>query len=128
MWCFRLAEMGKIPWWTSKGKKSHWKCGVVPTSFGNLSSTTSFLLQGCIDNLSWDLLYCNFLLTLSLLRSHKQFPSLSAIQFSWCKFREFGTGSNNIPLIDIFLYSHHLSSWCCIDIVRRNSVLLNQGR
>ena len=33
-------------------------------------------------------------------------------------------GSTNNPLINIFLYSCHLSAWCCIDIVRRNSVLV----
>ena len=33
-------------------------------------------------------------------------------------------GSTNHPQIDIFLYSHHLSGWYCIDIVRRNSVLV----
>ena len=29
-----------------------------------------------------------------------------------------------ISLIDIFLYSHHLSAWYCINIIRRNSVLV----
>ena len=33
----------------------------------------------------------------------------------------------NNPLIDIFLYSHQLSAWYCIDIVRRNSVLVTHG-
>ena len=32
-----------------------------------------------------------------------------------------------IPIIDVFFYSHHLSSWYCIDIVRRNSVLVTDG-
>ena len=36
-------------------------------------------------------------------------------------------GSTNNPLTDIFLYSHHLSTWYCIDIVRRNSVLVTYG-
>ena len=27
-------------------------------------------------------------------------------------------------MIDILLYSHHLPAWYCIDIVRRNSVLV----
>ena len=31
------------------------------------------------------------------------------------------------PLIDIFLNSHHLSGWYCIDIVRRGSVLVTCG-
>ena len=31
------------------------------------------------------------------------------------------------PPIDIFLYSHHLSTWDCIYIVRRNSVLVTVG-
>ena len=30
-------------------------------------------------------------------------------------------------MIDVFLYSHHLPAWCCIDIVRRNSVLVTCG-
>ena len=36
-------------------------------------------------------------------------------------------GLTNYPQIDIFLYSHHLSDWYCIDIVRRNSVLVTHG-
>ena len=35
---------------------------------------------------------------------------LSAISLSLCLFREFGSGSANHALIDIFLYSHHLSA------------------
>ena len=44
------------------------------------------------------------------------FSLLSPIQFLWCYMglREFGAGSTNNHLIDIFLYSHHLSAWCCI--------------
>ena len=30
-------------------------------------------------------------------------------------------------MIDILLYSHHLPAWYCIDIVRRNSVLVTYG-
>ena len=30
-------------------------------------------------------------------------------------------------MIDILLYSHHLPAWYCIDIVRRNSVLVTWG-
>ena len=41
---------------------------------------------------------------------------------------EFCIGSTDNPSIDICLYSHHLSAWYCIDIVRRNSVLVNHGR
>ena len=66
-------------------------------------------------------------LTLSSLRYHYLFSFLSAISFSLCLFREFGTGSTNHALIDIFLYSHHLSVWYCIDIVRRNSLLVTHG-
>ena len=40
---------------------------------------------------------------------------------------EIGIGSTNNPMIDISLYSHHLSAWYCIDIVRRNSVLVTHG-
>ena len=35
--------------------------------------------------------------------------------------------STGNPLIDIFLYSHHLYGLYCIDIVRRNYVLLTSG-
>ena len=61
------------------------------------------------------------LLTLSLSRSHKQLSLLFTIQFLWCYD---GVGSTNNPIIDILLYSHHLTAWYCIDIVRRNSVLV----
>ena len=37
-------------------------------------------------------------------------------------YREFGIGSINNPLIHIFLYSHLLSGWYYIDILRRKSV------
>ena len=37
---------------------------------------------------------------------------------------EFGIRLTENPLVDIFLYSHHLSSWFCFDVVRRNSVLV----
>ena len=30
-------------------------------------------------------------------------------------------------MVDILLYSHHLPAWYCIDIVRRNSVLVTCG-
>ena len=40
---------------------------------------------------------------------------------------EIGIGSTYNPPVDIFLYSHHLSAWYCIDIVRRNSVLVTHG-
>ena len=33
----------------------------------------------------------------------------------------------NYPMVDIVLYSHHLPAWYCIDIVRRNSVLVTCG-
>ena len=36
-------------------------------------------------------------------------------------------GWPNNPLICIFLYSHYLSACFCIDIVRRNSVLVTHG-
>ena len=61
--------------------------------------------------------------TLSHPRSHYKFSLLSAIEFSWCLFGEFGIGSTENPLVDIFLYSHHLSSWF-LGFVRRNSVLV----
>ena len=45
-----------------------------------------------------------------------------------CYLEEFVSEStNNDPLIDISLYSHHLSAWYCIDIVRHNSFLVTHG-
>lgn len=49
---------------------------------------------------------------------------LSAIQFLWWWFSEFGIGSTNGPLVDIFLYSQHLSAWQWTDVVRRCSILV----
>ena len=43
------------------------------------------------------------------------------MQFLWwtiLMIKEFGIESTNNPLIDIFLHSHHLFAWCCIDIWR----------
>ena len=51
-------------------------------------------------------------------RYHYLFSLLSAISLSLCLFWEFGSGSANHALIYIFLYSHHLSAWYCIDIIR----------
>ena len=46
----------------------------------------------------------------------------------------YNVGSKNlafnqliIPKLIFFLYSYHLSGWHCIDIVRRNSVLVTHG-
>ena len=46
----------------------------------------------------------------------------------------YNVGSKNlgfnqliIPKLVFFLYSYHLSGWHCIDIVRRNSVLVTHG-
>ena len=36
-------------------------------------------------------------------------------------------GSISNPIIDIFLYSHHLSARYCIDVARRNSSLVTHG-
>ena len=33
----------------------------------------------------------------------------------------------NNKILKLFLYSHHLSDWCCIGIERRNSVLVTYG-
>ena len=49
---------------------------------------------------------------------------MSAKWFSLCYFGEFGIRSISYSIIDIFPHSHHLSVWYCIDIVRRNSVLV----
>ena len=53
-------------------------------------------------------------------------PLLTICHIILMMFREFGIGSTN-PMIDILLYSHHLPAWYCIDIVRRNSVLITCG-
>ena len=45
----------------------------------------------------------------------------SVIQFLLCKFEEFDIGSTDNPLIDIFLYSRHLSARYCINIVKIKS-------
>ena len=60
-------------------------------------------------------------------RPNLSFSLLSTIQFLLRQFREFGIGSINYLQNDIFLYSHHLSGWYFIDIVRRNSVLVTHG-
>ena len=52
---------------------------------------------------------------------------MSAIQFSSCKFGEFGIRSTYNPLIDTFLYSHLLSALYCIDIVKKYPVLVTHG-
>ena len=56
------------------------------------------------------------------------FSSVSAMQFLWFSLWEFGIESTDSFLIDIFLHSHHLSAWYGISIVRRNSLLVTQGR
>ena len=56
----------------------------------------------------------------------KQLPQ-SLICRVQCWFGEFGIRSIRNPIIDFFLYSHHLSALYCIDIVRRNSVLVTHG-
>ena len=40
---------------------------------------------------------------------------------------EFSIGSISKPIIDIFLYSHHLSARYCTDIVRRYSALVTHS-
>ena len=45
-----------------------------------------------------------------LQRSHHKFSQLYIIQFLLCEYGKFGIGSTNNPLINIFLYSHHLSA------------------
>ena len=40
---------------------------------------------------------------------------------------EFGIWSMDFPVIDMFLYSHHLSLWYCVVIIRRNTVLVTLG-
>ena len=40
---------------------------------------------------------------------------------------EFSIESTKNPLFNICLYSHLLSAWFCIDIVRRNSILVTHA-
>ena len=40
---------------------------------------------------------------------------------------EVGIWSMDFPVIDMFLYSHHLSLWYCVVIIRRNTVLVTLG-
>lgn len=49
------------------------------------------------------------------------------MQFLWFNFGEFGIASTNNPLSNIFLYFHHVATWCCIDILKKNSVLVIHG-
>ena len=64
---------------------------------------------------------------LSFLRPYYYLSLLSAIQYLWWWFEEFGIGSTNNPLIDSSLYSRHFSVWYCLDIVSRNSVLVTHA-
>ena len=66
----------------------------------------------------------NYVLTLFLQGCHYFFSLVSAM---WCLFKEFVGESTNHALNDIFLHSHYLSAWYCIDIVGRNSVLVTCG-
>ena len=45
----------------------------------------------------------------------------------YVSLENFGIGSISNPTIDISLHSHHLSEWCCIEIVERNYVLVTCG-
>ena len=61
-------------------------------------------------------------------------PKISlVILLYWPPYSSYDVSLENLvsdqinPLIDICLYSHHLSGWYCIDIVRRNSVLITNG-
>ena len=58
---------------------------------------------------------------------HLLFSLLSVTQFLWFEFWEFSIGPTDNPLIDIFLYSHHLSPWYCVDIITRNSFVVMHG-
>ena len=40
---------------------------------------------------------------------------------------EVGIWSMDFPVIDMFLYSHHLSLWYCVVIIGRNTVLVTLG-
>ena len=46
----------------------------------------------------------------TLVLEPKNRKSEDAIQFSGCDLENFDIGSTNNPLIDMFVYSHHLSA------------------
>ena len=48
-------------------------------------------------------------------------------KFLWHKFGEIGVGLTDYLLIVNSLHSPHLSAWYCIEIVRRNSVLVTHS-
>ena len=73
-------------------------------------------------------LYISFSI-LSILQ-HFQAPKRSInslIRNTVILFRRFYTGFFSFLIIHIFLYSRHLSTWNCIDILRRNYVLVLHG-
>ena len=80
-----------------------------------------FLCRGCFKKVS-----PTFRFTSKSFHS-QNLELVSALQLSFYYLEEFCIGSNINPLIDVLLYSHHLSPWYCIDIVRRNSVLVIPG-
>ena len=90
----------------------------VPNCMQNLKGGWKFSFPKIFDS------YRDFFLTP---RSNLSLSLLLIIQILWCKFREFSIGLTKYPQIDIFLYSNHSSGWYCIDIVRRNSVLVTHG-
>ena len=75
----------------------------------------------------------NKLLIFSFFRVSSLQNSSSVILFTVCYaihmliVRRIVFGSTINPLIDIFLYSHHMSNWNCFDMVRRNPVLVTHG-
>ena len=54
-------------------------------------------------------------------------PHCLSYQFLESQFGEYGIGSTNISLINIFLSSHSLSAWYCVNIVTGNSILVTHG-
>ena len=56
------------------------------------------------------------------------FQDLISNSPDYLPYNSYDFSSENLVLdqliIDILLYSHHLPAWYCIDIVRRNSVLV----
>lgn len=54
-------------------------------------------------------------------------PYCLSYQFLESQFGEYGIGSTNISLINIFLSSHSLSAWYCVNIVTGNSILVTLG-
>ena len=114
----------RFPLWSHSGRTSFIAVSTIAISNQSFLHITFPLLLACIYPSLSTLPSSNYVLTLSLQGCHYLFSLLSAMS---CLFKEFVGESTNHALNDIFLHSHYLSAWYCIDIVGRNSVLVTCG-